>query len=98
MSSSPRRWTRRFVRRSSRAAPVNSTRLATVLLGHGGQELAPAEHPLELVPPLVRAELLDPGVRRVAGDLLDAEVPVGAARDLRQVGDRDHLRAAGEPR
>ena len=35
---------------------------------------------------------------RVAGDLLDAEMPVGPARDLRQVGDRDHLRAAGEPR
>ena len=37
-------------------------------------------------------------MRRVAGDLLDAEVPVGAARDLRQVGDRDHLRARREPR
>ena len=31
------------------------------------------------------------------GDLLDAEVAVGEARDLRQVRDRDDLRAAGEP-
>ena len=31
------------------------------------------------------------------GDLLDAVVRVGDARDLRQVRDRDHLRALGEP-
>ena len=36
-------------------------------------------------------------MRRVARHLLDAEVPVGEARDLRQVRDRDHLRALGEP-
>ena len=43
-------------------------------------------------------ELLDARVGRVAGDLLDPEVPVGAARDLRQVRDRDHLRARGQAR
>ena len=40
---------------------------------------------------------LDPRVRRVARHLLDAEVPLGEARDLREVRDRDHLRALGEP-
>ncbi len=33
---------------------------------------------------------------RVAGDLLDAEVTVREARDLREVGDRDHLGARGQ--
>ena len=33
---------------------------------------------------------------RVAGHLLDAEVAIGEARDLRQVRDRDHLRPPGE--
>ena len=36
-------------------------------------------------------------MRRVAGHLLDPEVPVGDARDLGQVRDRDHLRALREP-
>ncbi len=36
-------------------------------------------------------------VRGIAGHLLDAEVPVGDARDLRQVRDRDDLRALAEP-
>ena len=39
---------------------------------------------------------LDPRVRRVAGDLLDAEVAVGDARDLRQVRDGQHLGALRE--
>src|SRR5262249_11153666 len=56
-----------------------------------GQELCAAEHPLELLAPLVAVEPLDARVGRVARHLLDAEVPVGEARDLRQVRDRDHL-------
>ena len=43
------------------------------------------------------SRLCDPGVGRVAGHLLDAEVLVGDARDLRQVGDRQDLRAPGQP-
>ena len=43
-------------------------------------------------PPAIRSSssrrstsfLLEPGVRRVARDLLDAEAPVGDARDLRE--------------
>ena len=45
----------------------------------------------------VVVELRDARVRRVARHLLDAEVAVGERRDLRQVRDRDHLRALGEP-
>ena len=56
------------------------------------EELGAAEHPLELVAALVVVEPLDPRVRRVARDLLDPEVAVGDARDLRQVRDRDDLR------
>src|SRR6476659_7593815 len=41
------------------------------------EELAAAEHPLELGFPLRLVELLDARVRRVARRLLDAEVPVG---------------------
>ncbi len=33
----------------------------------------------------------------VARHLLDAKVPVGDARDLRQVGDREHLRVLAQP-
>ena len=40
--------------------------------------------------------MLDARVRRVAGHLLDPEMPVGNARDLRKVRDREHLRALGE--
>ena len=36
-------------------------------------------------------------MRRIARDLVDAEVPFGDARDLRQVRDRDHLRRLGGP-
>src|SRR3979411_2387051 len=57
-----------------------------------GKELLPAQHPLELDLPLVGCELLDARVGRVAGNLLDAEMPVGERSDLRQVRDRDHLR------
>src|SRR5204862_5191327 len=62
-----------------------------------GKELLAAEHPLELDLPVRRAELLDPRMRRVARHLLDAEMAVGERGDLRQMGDRDHLRALGEP-
>ena len=51
---------------SSRVA--GSQRHATV---DRGEELRAAEHPLELVAALRVVERLDPGVRRVAGDLLD---------------------------
>ena len=60
------------------------------------EELRAAEHALELLAALVGVERLDARVRRVARDLLDAEVAVGEARDLRQVRDRDDLRAVGE--
>jgi hypothetical protein len=36
-------------------------------------------------------------VRRIPGDLLDPEVPLRTARDLRQVGDRHDLSPPGEP-
>src|SRR5205814_45807 len=42
-----------------------------------GKELLAAEHPLELGPPLVLAQDVDPRVRGVAWDLLHPEVPVG---------------------
>src|SRR5579884_3077786 len=67
------------------------------LAADGGEELAAAEHPLELRLPLLLAELLDARVRRLPRRLLDAEVAVGERRDLRQVRDRDHLRALGQP-
>ena len=57
----------------------------------------PAEHPLDLVATLRVVEVLDRRVRRVTRHLLDTEVAVGNTRDLRQVRDGDHLRAAGEP-
>src|SRR4051812_857640 len=62
----------------------------------GGEGLLTAEHSLELGAPLVVAELLDLRVRRVSGDLFDAEMAVGKRCDLRQMRDRDHLRALGE--
>src|SRR5205823_8309273 len=62
-----------------------------------GKELLPAEHALELGLSLFGCELLDARVGRVAWDLLNPEVPVGEGGDLRQVRDRDHLRALGEP-
>ena len=43
------------------------------------------------------AELLDPRVRRLTRHLLDPEMTVGERRDLRQVGDRDHLCPLREP-
>src|SRR2546423_2987473 len=92
-SLGPTRRTRFFVRRSSFAAPVNSTKLLTL---HGGQELLAAEHTLQLIPPLRLRELDDPRVGWVARHLLDLEMALRAARDLRQVRDRQHLSARGE--
>ena len=60
-------------------------------------ELGAARHALDLLAAKELVELFDPRVRRVARDLLDAEVVVGDARDLRQVRDREHLSALGEP-
>src|SRR5947208_16515004 len=82
-SSGPSRRTRFFVRRSSLAAPVNSTKRPLVTL-HGGQELPAAEHTLDLLAPLRLHERFDPRVSGIAGQLLYAEVAVGAAGDLRQ--------------
>ena len=62
-----------------------------------GEELLPAEHALELVAPLGVVEAVDHRLRRVARDLLDTEVRVRDARDLRQVRDRHHLHACREP-
>ena len=78
--------------RSSRAGPVNSTKL----IRGGLEELFAAEHPLQLVAALGVVEQLDARARRVAGHLLDAEVALGEARDLRQVRDRDDLGALGQ--
>src|ERR671936_516810 len=96
-SSAPSRRTSFLVRRSSFAAPVNSTKAALLLTLHGGQELLAAEHTLDLLAPLRFAERFDPRVSRIAGNLLDAEMPPRAARDLGQVRDRDHLRALAQP-
>ena len=94
--------TRSLVRRSSLAAPVYSTKLGrllrlVVITLHGGQERLAAEHTCDLPGTFRLAERLDPGVRRVSRHLLDPEVAGSATRDLRQVRDRDHLRARGEP-
>src|SRR5439155_1053262 len=109
-SPGPSRRTRFFVRRSSFAAPVNSMKLVgtairqrTVLVAaplgglHGGQELLAAEHALDFLPPLRFPERFDASVGRIAGQLLHAEVAIGAAGDLRQVGDRHYLGAGREP-
>ena len=65
--------------------------------GDGAHELLAAEHALELVAALRIVQHGDPRVRRVTRDLLDAQVLVGDARDLRQVRDGQHLRPPGEP-
>src|SRR5437870_290070 len=57
------------------------------------EELRAAEHSFELVLSLAFVEARDLRVSRVAGNLLDPEVARGERRDLRQVRDRDHLRA-----
>src|SRR3954454_13507805 len=62
-----------------------------------GKELLPAEHALELGLTLGLVELLDPRVRRIAGHLLDPEVPIGDGRDLRQRRDVAHVPPLGEP-
>ena len=64
---------------------------------NGREELAAAEHAFQLLAPLVFVQGRDPSVRRVAGHLVDAEVPIGDARDLRQMSDRQDLRALAQP-
>src|SRR2546429_6986541 len=51
-----------------------------------GKELLAAEHPLELGLPFVLVQHVDPRVRRVARDLLHAEVAAGRGGGLRPVG------------
>src|SRR5436305_337209 len=64
---------------------------------HRRQEFLAAEHPLDLVLPLALREGRDRRPRRVAGDLLDPEVALGARSDLREVRDRHDLGARREP-
>src|SRR5262249_50181976 len=93
-SPGSRRGVRRSLTRSSRAGPRNSS-AATLGSADRGEEVPTAEHSLQLALPFVAFQLLDLRVRRVAGNLLDAEMPLGEAGDLRKVSDRDHLRAHG---
>src|SRR5207253_10547829 len=86
----PGRPTRRRAARAARGPPC------TGASADAREELLAAEHPLELALPLLVAELGDARVRRVTRNLLDPEMAVGERRDLRQVRDRDHLRAFGE--
>src|SRR5438309_9573862 len=86
------RWYGSATNDQTSSTGASSTRSAA----YRGKELLAAEHPLELGTPLVLAQHVDPGVRRVARDLLHAEVAVGDGGDLREVRDRDHLRALGE--
>src|SRR5436190_12419956 len=79
-------------RASTLAAPSDEARSAL----DRREERGAAEHPLELGTALVPLERLDPRVRGIVLELLDAEVPVGGGGDLRQMGDRDDLRAGGE--
>src|SRR2546423_5083890 len=109
-SSGPSRRTRFLVRRSSLAAPVNSTKLGGAAISrlerylwpgplvtlHGGQELLAAEHTLNFLAPIRLPERFDASVGRIAGHLLDPEMSVCTARNLRQVGDRQYLRAPRE--
>ena len=60
-------------------------------MGHLLEELGAAEHPLHFFPALGFRKTLDPGVRGVAGHLLDAKMGLSRARDLRQVRDREDL-------
>jgi hypothetical protein len=61
------------------------------------EELTAAEHPLELSAPVAVLQHLDPCMRRVTRNLLDAEMSIRKARDLGQVGDRDDLGAIAQP-
>src|SRR4051794_5568971 len=63
---------------------------------NGRQELLPAEHPLDLVLAVTGVELGDRRARLLARELLDAEVALGAGRDLREVRDRHDLRTGGK--
>src|SRR5437764_7423176 len=89
--------TRGRARSGSPPSGGRSRSCGAISVSERGDELAAAEHPLKLLAPLVGAELLDPRVRRVAGHLLDAEVPVGEARDLWEVRDRHDLGPLSEP-
>src|SRR5512146_1066546 len=75
------------------AARVHSPRRST----DAREELLAAQHPLDLLAALLLAESRDARMSGVASDLLDAEVAVGERRNLRQVGDRDHLRPLCQP-
>src|SRR5437868_10266082 len=86
------RWYGSARKRQTSSMGASRTRSAT----YRGKELLPAEHALDLGLALVVVEPVDARVRRIAGDLLDAEVTVGDGRDLRQVRDRDDLCAFGE--
>src|SRR5262252_2289436 len=101
-SAEVRRLVRRFVIRSRRAGPRNSSVtlccLQILAAADRREEVTPAQHPLELLLPLGAVEGRDPRVRRVTGNLLDPEVAFGQPRDLREVSDRDHLRALGGTR
>ena len=94
MSSAVKRLTRFFVRRSSFACPVSSMKLIRLTLDRNSR------------PPSIRCS----SSRRCAssseamrvcvgspGDLLHPEVPVRDARNLREVRDRHHLCALGQP-
>src|SRR6266576_3327875 len=81
---------------SARPAPC-ARRTFEAWASHRLQELLATEHTADLLLPAVLVQLLDPRVRRIAGDLLDAEVAFRDGRDLRQVRDRDHLRPLREP-
>ena len=94
MSSGPRRLTRRFVRLSSLAVPVNSTKVNCAAPWRGTR-LRPAYVSSSSLRS-ASDKPLDLRVRRVAGHLLDAEVGIGRARDLREVRDREELRARSE--
>ena len=89
------------MRRPSRAGPVTSAATQdhdSASPAIAARKCLTAEHPLELGAPLVVRKRLDLRVRWIPGHFLDTEMAFGRARDLRQVGDRDHLRALGEPR
>src|SRR5437588_5018593 len=85
------------IRQRTVLAPAQAQESLSLLVTlHGGQELLAAEHALDLLPPLVVPERFDASVGRIAGQLLHPEVAVGAAGDLRQVGDRQYLGAGRE--
>src|SRR5581483_10774059 len=86
------RWYGSARNRQTSSTDARRTRSAA----YRGKELLSTQHALDLGLAFVLAEPVDTGVRRVARDLLDAEVPVCDGRDLRQVRDGDDLRALGQ--